>query len=145
MKKAIFTAIALASTATLAFAEQPKGHPEGPRGGEKRVEFLKEADTNKDGSVSKEEFQAFFAAKSADHFKKLDTNGDGALSREEFSAVSGKSDQAFERFDVNKDGVINEADREAAKERFKEGRGKDAPPPPPPAPLDAPAGQPAAK
>jgi Ca2+-binding EF-hand superfamily protein len=145
MKKAILTAIALASTATLAFAEQPKGHPEGPRGGEKRVEFLKEADTNKDGSVSKEEFKAFFAAKSADHFKKLDTNGDGVLSLEEFSAASGKSDEAFERLDANKDGVINDADREVVKERFKEGQGGDVPPPPPPAPLDVPAGKPAAK
>ncbi len=143
MKKALLTAIALAGTATFAFAEQPKPHPEKPRGFDKRVEFLQDADVNKDGAVSKDEFNAFFAAKSADHFKTLDANGDGALSPQEFSAPAAKSDHAFERFDANKDGVINTADREVAKQRFKEGRGPDVPPPPPPVPLDAPAGEPA--
>jgi hypothetical protein len=145
MKKVIFTAIALASTATFAFAEQPKGPPHDKHGGDKRVEFLQGADANKDGSVSLDEFKARFAEKSAEHFKKLDANGDDALSPEEFSSVAGKADKAFERFDVNHDGVINAADREAARERFKGEPGMDTPPPPPPAPLDPPAGEPAAK
>lgn len=128
MKKTILTAMALAATTTIAFANAPQPHGHEPGG--KRGQFIEQADANKDGSVSADEFKSFAASKSAERFKKLDANSDGMISQDEFSADSGKSDKVFERLDANKDGVINKDDRAAAREKFKQLHGEDVPPPP---------------
>ena len=70
-------------------AEKPKVNPE---------DRFKEADTNKDGSLSKEEYAAAFgkkdAAKAEERFKALDKNADGKLSVEEFKARPEKKKEA---------------------------------------------------
>ena len=70
--------------------------------------FFKEMDTNGDGVISKQEFDAFHNA----HFKEMDTNKDGKITREEMDAehkkMAEKCDVSYEtRFDevdINHDG-----------------------------------------
>ncbi|MDH3716985.1 MAG: EF-hand domain-containing protein [Planctomycetota bacterium] len=61
-------------------------------------------DTDEDGKVTLEEFQAFYK----EVFKKKDKNGDGVLDEEEFA-----NPDAFEFTDKNKDGKIDPAEDEA--------------------------------
>jgi hypothetical protein len=79
-----------------------------------------EMDANKDGVVTKKEFDAFHAK----HFKEIDTNHDGKLSKDELDAMrpmpmmrGGRPDNLisnrFDAADVNKDGALT---REEAKE-----------------------------
>ena len=48
---------------------------------------LREADTNEDGSISKEEATEAGLEKLLEHFDKIDANEDGELSREELQAM----------------------------------------------------------
>jgi hypothetical protein len=66
---------------------------------------FEEADTNKDGSISLQEFLARHEAK----FKEIDTNSDGKLTKEEFQAY-GESmkkmmDERRERMKEHKNGI----------------------------------------
>lgn len=102
---AIFTAILLAGTAvTPAFADD--------RGGKNNRPSFEELDTNKDGSLSKEEIEA----RGMGRFAKMDANSDGKLTAEEIvaQAPEGKKDRAerranrmIKRFDKNEDGAIS--------------------------------------
>ena len=79
--------------------------------------MFQKLDTNRDGVISKAEFNAF----NARHFKKLDTNNDGKLTPEELQGGHKQEmghgdgtthlDQRFQAADVNKDGGL---DREEA-------------------------------
>lgn len=122
---------------TAAFAGDKK--PIHKRGGD-RHEMVKKMDTNKDGSISKQEFQAQHSAK----FAGFDTNNDKSVSLEEFKAHMAKMQEerkkamaakraarmkakeakqqermkkAFEGFDANGDGRISEAEYTARGER----------------------------
>ena len=89
-------------------------------------------DTNKDGSLSKEEFDAGMAARGERHkkrhgkraekrfgkmMKRLDTNKDGGLSQEELN--TGFVNRMFDRLDEDKDGRISVAEAEAAKSKMR--------------------------
>ena len=104
-------------TASVAFACEPMH--EG-RFGES---VFAEMDTNKDGAISKKEFDAFHNK----HFKELDANHDGKITQEEFEAghppmhehhVDGQHrgdafiSKRFEAADSNHDGALS---REEAK------------------------------
>ncbi len=85
------------------------------------------ADTDKDGKVSKAEFMAEANAR----FASGDTNGDGLLSKEERVAAhemrkSERMSDHFDRLDENKDGVISRSEFEAAAEHKSERRMKRA-------------------
>ncbi len=111
------------------------------------------ADTNKDGFVSRAEFmthsdqrfaatdtdgngvltpaerKAFRMAKREQHaqarFAKTDTNGDGLISMDEYNAARALRTQKIKQFmDVNGDGIIDIEDRQAHKERRKARRFK---------------------
>jgi len=81
---------------------------------------LEEMDKNKDGTVSKKEFEAFHA----DRFKEMDANKDGKLSEEEMGGVMGMShrpmkemgqdpfDRRFDEVDINHDGGLSKAEAE---------------------------------
>lgn len=56
----------------------------------KRAERLAKYDTNKDGKLDDAERQQLRKDRAAARFQKLDTNGDGSLSLEEFEAGMGK-------------------------------------------------------
>lgn len=66
---------------------RPEGGPPGGPGGAAMVEeVLNRMDTNKDGSVDKEEYVAFGKKEFEDRFARTDTNADGKLSKEEVQA-----------------------------------------------------------
>lgn len=83
-------------------------------------------DVDKDGKLSKPEMPRWGASKHGgrhghgangegrrEMMAKLDTNQDSRISRAEASAGEGKLAARFEQMDVNKDGFIDRADREA--------------------------------
>lgn len=54
-----------------------------------------------------------------------DTNKDGAISRDEFmSSRQARAEQHFAKMDANKDGKIEQAERDAMKGKWKEYRNK---------------------
>ena len=121
MKKAadrLIIAFCFISISALAHAESAPFH-EGPARKEAGGEMFKSMDTNRDGAISKAEFNAF----SARHFKKMDANKDGKLTPDEIpgSRKQGMGhgdsklhlDERFNAADTNRDGGL---DREEAKE-----------------------------
>jgi Ca2+-binding EF-hand superfamily protein len=98
------TALAVALGAT-AFAQTGPG-AKSP--GERfRSQFFERLDANKDGKITKTEFEASRAAE----IKAADKNGDGSVSKEEFAAYGdqrrgGFVDRMFARLDKNDDGKL---------------------------------------
>lgn len=75
MKKALMMAVALTVFTAPAFANEEKLQ-------DKVDHKFMEADTNKDGMISKAEHDA----KAEEMFKETDTNNDGSLSKDEVTA-----------------------------------------------------------
>ncbi|MFA6121469.1 MAG: hypothetical protein WCT35_07610 [Sideroxydans sp.] len=83
---------------------------------------LQEMDKNKDGAVSKKEFEAFHA----DRFKEMDANKDGKLTDDELDHDMGEGranrpmrqmgqdpfDRRFDEVDINHDGGLSKAEAE---------------------------------
>ena len=136
---ATLAALGLASAAILAVAA-----PEVHEGRGHGFERLKQADTNGDGMISREEAKALprilehfaeidadgngqitaeelraFHAKRmekvrAERWKKLDTNGDGRVSLEEARANAPRLAERFSQIDTNGDGFITPDELKAA-------------------------------
>jgi Ca2+-binding EF-hand superfamily protein len=97
-------ALGLGSGALLAQTAGPKPGAKAPARG---ALFFEQMDADKDGRVTKAEFDAYRAAM----FKAADKDGDGTISREEFAAYGdGRRnaflDRMFARLDKNGDGKI---------------------------------------
>jgi hypothetical protein len=86
----IFTAGLTLALSGAAFA-QPSGGGQGSgkKGPEGKGGPVGMMDTDKDGSISRAEWDAFHA----EMFQKIDTNGDGLLSADEFKAAHKKMKQ----------------------------------------------------
>jgi len=102
------TAIAFALGAT-AFAQTGPGTKS--TGERFRTQFMERLDTNKDGKITKAEYEASRAAE----FKSADKNGDGSISKEEFAAYGDQRrsdfvDRMFARLDKNGDGKLDAAE-----------------------------------
>jgi Ca2+-binding EF-hand superfamily protein len=105
----LMMAAGLLCAAPLVQACDPQG---GPQGGW----MWQEMDTNKDGAVSKKEFDAFHSAR----FKELDANKDGKVTQEEMDAVHKKMaekckpryEDRFKEVDVNGDGLLSKDEAE---------------------------------
>jgi len=104
-----------------------------PGAGERfRTQFFERLDADKDGKVTKAEYDAARGAE----FKAADKNGDGFISKEEFAAYGDQRrgefvDRMFARLDKNGDGKITadelrgerRGDRADRRERGERGRG----------------------
>ncbi|MBU0724998.1 MAG: hypothetical protein KJ904_17240 [Alphaproteobacteria bacterium] len=106
----VVSAPSLSQAATIGDAKEPGG----PRA-EKMMEHL---DANKDGKISREEFEAGRPGGKDDKFADFDKNADGALSKEEYQAMfmartQKMAERTFDRLDANKDGKIDAGERQA--------------------------------
>jgi hypothetical protein len=139
---AILTALALASAATLTFAqagpgrgallERLKAADTNADGMLSRAEaaalpriaaHFDEIDANKDGQITMEELRAFHAQRHADHagafMKRMDTDGDGRISKAEALAAAAAR---FDAVDTNKDGFITPDEMKAARKSHQRGQ-----------------------
>ena len=144
-RRLLIAALALASSAALA-AVADEGH--GHRGA--MLERLKQADTNgdgmlnrdeakalpmiskhfdeidanHDGQITMEELRAFRKQRAeqrhAAHWKKIDTDGDGRISRAEAQANAPRLFEHFDQIDTNGDGYITPDELRAAMMRHRE-------------------------
>ncbi len=84
----------------------------------KLLERFDEIDTNRDNQLSKDELRAFHEkrreAMRAEHWKKLDTNGDGRISLDEAKANAPRLAEHFSQIDTNGDGFISPEELKAA-------------------------------
>src|SRR5690349_251528 len=117
MRKLVLLAAVASLCAGVAFAQAPQGGPpppDGPR--HERHDMLADADTNHDGVISRQEFDAAHARM----FDRLDTNHDGFLTREDHPegmmrmrdgpggpGGPGERGRWLERLDTNHDGNIS--------------------------------------
>jgi len=137
-KKVLVIAGVLLAAGTVAAISAPHfrgGHmrhgPQGPMFGDREGglfgpsparfgERLKELDTNKDGSVTLDEF----LARRAPSFAHFDKNGDGAVDRAELEAAAKESadywvKRFIKRFDADRDGKVSKEEfTKARRERF---------------------------
>jgi hypothetical protein len=107
--KLILAAIAVvgAMQVGIAYANHEMGHGE----------MFKEADTNKDGKVSMDEFKAQHEARMNEMFKKMDANGDGFIDETERKAGHEKMEKNCKMGHKKMDGMHKKMDdaRPAAK------------------------------
>ncbi|MCX8476153.1 MAG: EF-hand domain-containing protein [Sphingomonas sp.] len=74
-------------------------------------------DANKDGKISKDERPGGDGAgRGGRMLSRIDTDGDGAISLDEQRA---QATRRFERVDANKDGTIDQAERDAARDKMR--------------------------
>ena len=85
---------------------------------------ISDNDTNSDDAVSLEEFKAEWMAMTKDRmvrtFQFFDRDGDGKVTLEEFSDPA---QARFDRMDVNNDGKVDSADRQAMRGKGMRGKG----------------------
>lgn len=84
---------------------------------------FKRYDANKDGKVTFEEWKAADPTADMATFRKLDANGAGFVTLEEGLAAvrrAGTFNELFDAIDVNKDGVIDQAEANAYGQVFSE-------------------------
>lgn len=70
---------------------RPPGAPGGPQGGDaagRLAEFIKRADANADGKISKDEFSEMGKKESSDRFAKMDANSDGFVDQDEIGKIA---------------------------------------------------------
>ena len=72
------------------------GAPKG-EGGNRIAEFLKRADTDADGKISKDEFNEFSKRDSGDRFAKIDANGDGFVDQTEVGQIGERMREGMRR------------------------------------------------
>jgi len=73
------------------------GAPKGEGGGGRIAEFLKRADTNGDGKLSKEEFDEFSKRDNGERFSKMDANGDGVVDQSEIAQIGERLREGMRR------------------------------------------------
>jgi Ca2+-binding EF-hand superfamily protein len=118
---AILTAAGLASAAFLAAAA-----PEAQGGRGAMADRIKQADTNGDGMISREEAKAL--PRIAAHFDEIDANHDGQISADELRAFREKQGgdatkhrgAMFKKLDTDGDGRISRAEAQAGAPRLAE-------------------------
>ncbi|MDD4912555.1 MAG: hypothetical protein PHP57_09705 [Sideroxydans sp.] len=110
----VFSGLIIAGS-LLSIAPLAQACPVGQHGQEHGM-CLQELDKNKDGMVSKKEFETFHAAR----FKEMDANKDGKLSEDEMEPKHQSMrevdqdpfDRRFDEVDINHDGGLSKAEAE---------------------------------
>ncbi len=126
--KIVFAAALAVLAATPLMAQTPASVTPEDRAA-RQAERFKAADTNRDGAISRAEWDAYRRANDA--FSRADANKDGKLSQAEMQAMhaerrgmhgngqgkgrhGGNAAAMFEKADTNKDGAISAAEWQAA-------------------------------
>lgn len=106
---------ALAATVASAADTTAAAAPTGKRA-EWRQQMFDKIDANRDGTISRAEYQAWVD----DRFAKLDSNGDGIVDADEVASspttaerVQKRADGFVRRYDTSGDGKVTKADFEA--------------------------------
>jgi Ca2+-binding EF-hand superfamily protein len=73
-----------------------------------------EIDANHDGQITTEELRAFHQRMRGEHWKRIDTDGDGRISRAEAQANAPRLAEHFDELDANKDGYLTPDELAAA-------------------------------
>jgi len=118
---AVISCFALSTTSVHADGEKCDSPMHKQSNASRQETMFKNADTNGDGSISKAEFDAYYAKRNAEHFKAMDTNKDGKLTPNEMQSLNKNEikrndgtahlDRLFNTADANHDGGL---DREEA-------------------------------
>lgn len=111
-------ALLIAPASTLACPLAKGGAPAAHMGGAHMGSgaMLANMDANKDGKVSKQEFDQAHQARMAEMFGYLDANGDGFITDEDKALRRQKhAEAAFDRADANHDGSISKDEFTAAR------------------------------
>lgn len=114
MNKTIFLSLAaIVATAGITAAQTAGGPAPAPQADkadkpgdwqQMRARFKAEADTDKDGDVSKAERRAFHQQMRQKHFEKKDQNGDGQLSQDELTRMP---EAVFQKLDADQSGGLS--------------------------------------
>ncbi|MGZ5046604.1 MAG: EF-hand domain-containing protein [Usitatibacter sp.] len=115
MKHIALLTAALAACAALAAVAAPEGQRQGAM-----AERLKQADTNDDGMISKDEAKAL--PRILEHFDEIDANHDGQITADEMRAFHAKMrgekgrhhGGMLKKLDTDGDGRISRAEAQAA-------------------------------
>jgi len=94
--------------------------------------LFKRLDKNSDGKIAADEVPAHHWGGKGPQFGMMDTDKDGKVTKAEFTAAE---DKMFQKLDTNGDGVITKDEMDAGRHHH----GQDGMMPPPPAPDGAPA------
>lgn len=113
----ILTALSfLTLSASIAVAQD--GAPKG-EGGNRLAEFLKRADKDSDGKISKAEFDEFSRKDNGDRFAKMDANTDGFVDQTEMSQVAEKLRDAMKGRSGNPEGGFRRPGGEGGEGGFR--------------------------
>lgn len=109
--KLIVLSLVIAGFAVSAFAQMPQGNNEiNLKEMRKKMTEMSDQefaamDTNKDGKISKEEYQKFIVdqalKKSEESFKSIDTNNDGYVTKKEYQTLLDEFANAMEEMTKN--------------------------------------------
>jgi len=141
------SAVAAAVTLTLAASVPVLAQ----MGGFRNMDPAKRMDTNRDGRVTRDEFNQSNLQRANFIFDFMDKNRDGSVTFDEYREFQEKfSERRFQRLDTNRDGVLDSHELEAMKSMMPGANGDDTadaptgtedhpwmgqqPPAPPPAP-----------
>jgi hypothetical protein len=111
----------LCSSFTAVAADKAEGATDAP--GSQRGKMVEKMDSDKSGSVSKDEYLEFYT----NEFNDVDTNGDGSMTEEEVSAhhkkmkekMQARQDEHFNKMDTNGDGNISKEEMQSFREQRK--------------------------
>lgn len=116
---AVFCSLALSATLTYADGEKCDSPMHDQKHTMMGGNIFGSADSNRDGTVSKKEFNAYYAKHNAKHFNELDANHDGKLTANEMQGNAPKPeiitsggtahlDNRFSAADINHDGGLDQ-------------------------------------
>lgn len=110
MNKPLTLTATLGLILTTGWALAGEDHP-GSKGPRMMGNMMQQMDVDKNGSITRKEFDDFGKKRRQEHFTHLDSNKDGSVTMEEFSkAHSDRANKHFSRMDRDGNGVIDKTE-----------------------------------